>query len=447
MTRRIFFSLLCALPFVLLAYSTGPPVQVTGAAVDGGLDCSECHSNLGPANSDARGSVTITASNYTPGVPQVIAVSVAHPLQRRWGFELTARLVSDQTKETGTFSVDSIVRVRCLFGDAPCNGGQEFAEHANAPFTAVGAGFTFNVTWTPPPSAAGDVIFYAAGNAANGDGTVTGDHIYTTSKSISASLPAGNCTLTQTPSIAAVANGASFQPQIGPGAMISLFGSNFEATPTSAFGVGAADLANNAFPTRFACLAVEVNGTRVPLAFASGGQINAQAPFNLPAGSAQVRVVLNPDQPNQLASDPFSVTVQPQSPGFFLFGPGAIAATVANSATPIADPTLVPGAVAAKPGDVVTLWLTGLGQTNPPVTEGAISTAIASAQASLALTIGGIPVPAADVLYAGVSPGSISGLYQMNVRLPSGLPDGRATVALQVSGTPTPGGLSIPIQH
>lgn len=444
MKLKISFSLLCALPFVVFAYSTGPPVQRTGATVDGGLNCTVCHSNLGPANSDARGSVTIAAANYTPGVPQVITVSVAHPQQRRWGFQLIARTASDQTRQAGTFSVDSMVRVRCLFGDAPCNGGPEFAEHQNAPQTGVGAGFTFNITWTPPASAVGDVIFYAAGNAANGDGTSSGDHIYTTSKSIASN---SNCTLTQTPAIAAVANGASFLPTIGPGAMISLFGTHFESGATTPFTVSGADLVSNAFPRKFACLAVEINGTRVPLAFASDGQINAQAPYNLPAGTAQVRVLANPDQANQLASDPFTVTVQPESPGFFLFGKGAVAATVANSATPIADPAAIPGAVAAKPGDVVTLWITGLGQTNPAVSEGAVTSAIATVNAALSLTLGGVTVPAADVLYAGVSPGSISGLYQMNVRVPSSLPDGRASVALQVNGTPTPDGLSIPIQH
>ena len=84
MKNKIFFSLLCALPFVLFAYSTGPPPQHTGAAIDGGQDCTVCHSNLGPANSDSRGSVTIGASDYTPGVPQVVTVSVMHPAQRRW---------------------------------------------------------------------------------------------------------------------------------------------------------------------------------------------------------------------------------------------------------------------------------------------------------------------------------------------------------------------------
>lgn len=443
MKTKLFFSLLCALPFVLYAFSTGPPVQRTGAAVDGGLDCSVCHSNLGPANSDPRGSVTISAGNYSPGVPQVITVAVAHPLQQRWGFQLIARLASDETKQAGTFTTDSIVRVRCLSGDAPCNGGVEFAEHSNAPRTAVGAGFSFQVTWTPPATAVGDIHFYAAGNAANGDGNLTGDHIYTTFKSISSN---GGCALNLAPSISAVTNGASFQPTIGPGAMISLFGSHFEDAGKS-FGVAGSDIVNNTFPRKLGCLAVEVNGNRMPVAFASDGQINAQAPFDLPAGPAQVRVVLNPDTPNQIASDAFSATALPQAPGFFQFGAGAIAATVPNSSTPVADPNVIPGSVAAQPGAIVTLWMTGLGQTSPAVSEGSIAAGAAQTVVPVSLTIGGFAVPDSDILYAGVSPGSITGLYQVNVRLPAALPDGRASVVLQSGGATTPAGLSIPVQH
>jgi hypothetical protein len=44
--------------------------------------------------------------------------------------------------------------------------------------------------WTPPASAgAGDVTFYAAGNAANNDGDNTGDKIYSSSLTVSAGSP------------------------------------------------------------------------------------------------------------------------------------------------------------------------------------------------------------------------------------------------------------------
>ena len=441
MKRKLILSFMGAVPIALFAFSTGPPINRTGAAIDGGVNCTACHNTFAPANSDARGSVTISGASYTPGKSQVISVSVKHPDQQRWGFQLIARMASDQTKQAGTFTVDNIVRVRCVTGDAPCNGGLEYAEHVNAPRTNVGDGFTFQVTWTPPATDVGNVIFYAAGNAANGDGTPTGDRIYTTVATLTPSRP---CALTAKPVITSVQNGASFASSIGPGAMISVFGSNF-TNATTGLTAGAADFINNNYPSTLSCVAVEVNGTRVPITYASAKQINAQAPANLAAGPALVRVLLNPDLPNQVAGDTSTVTAQLFSPACFTFGTGAIAATVINSATPIADATLVPSGVTAKPGDIVTLWTTGLGPTNPAVPEGAVARGISPVTSVVSLTIGGIAVAPADILYAGLSPNSISGLYQVNVRLPAALPDGKATVALQVAGIAAQGGLTMPV--
>ncbi len=230
--KRVLLSLAGAVPVMLFAFSTGPPVKRTGAAVDGGLTCAVCHSTYGAANSDARGSVAISAANYVPGVNQVISVTVKHPEALRWGFQLIARTTADQTKQAGTFTPDDIVRVRCETTLAPCNGAIEFVEHANAPRTAAGDGYTFKVTWTPPATDVGNVILYAAGNAANGDGNLTGDRIYTTLSTIS---PVRPCTLSLKPAISAVQNAGSGAASIGPGALISLFGSGFQpATQTVA---------------------------------------------------------------------------------------------------------------------------------------------------------------------------------------------------------------------
>jgi uncharacterized protein (TIGR03437 family) len=314
----------------------------------------------------------------------------------------------------------------------------------SAPRTDVGAGFSFQVTWTPPDTDAGNVIFYAAGNAANGDGTPLGDRIYTTRKTITPNR--APCALATKPSILGVTSAASFLPVIGPGGAISIFGTGFESAGTY-LPAGGADLIDEAFPRQFSCLAVEVDGKRAPIIFTSDTQINAQAPFNIPAVLAIVRVVLNPDSANQIFSNAIAVAVQPVSPAFFSFGGGAVAASVPNSSTPVADPAVVPGAVFAKPGDIVSFWATGLGPTTPALDEGALATGVAKVQAPVALTIGGIPVPDADVMYAGLSPNSIDCLYQINARVPDGVPDGKATIVLQAAGIRTQDGLSLAVKR
>jgi hypothetical protein len=66
----------------------------------------------------------------------------------------------------------------------------QFIEHTLAgtrPGTTGSATFEFD--WTPPATNSGNVVLYAAGNAANGDGNVTGDHIYNASVELSVSTP------------------------------------------------------------------------------------------------------------------------------------------------------------------------------------------------------------------------------------------------------------------
>ena len=439
-TSRILTSLSALVPAMLFAYSTGPVTKRTGAAVDGGQNCTACHRTFAPANSDLRGSVVISAQPYTPGVKQTITVSVNHPVQKRWGFQLIARLGSDETQQAGTFATNDLVRVRCTdTQDAPCNGAIEFAEHNNAPVTAVGAGFTFQIEWTPPSTNVGEIHFYAAGNAADANATFTNDYIYTTKLFIPA---AGSCSLSGTPSISGVVNSASFSNSISAGSLISIFGSGFNLAGTHAVPA----VANKSFPKAAACAAVEVNGTRVPLIFAGEGQINAQAPANLTAGPATVRVILNPDTDKQSASDPATVTAASVAPAFFTFGDGAVAASAPAGAA-VGDATKIAGAVAAKSGDMVTFWLTGCGPTTPAVPEGTVVDGQAKVNGTVSVTIGGVAVPATDIAYAGLSPQSISGLYQMNVRIPAGLPDGNAAVVAQVNGASTQSGLTIPIKN
>ena len=259
-TRNVVMALGFGGPALLLGFSTGPVIQRTGATVDGGLNCTACHRTYAPANSDPRGSVVISTGPYAPGVKQTVMVTVSHPLQKRWGFQLIARLASDETQQAGTFAVDDIVRVRCTnTADAPCSGAVEYAEHKDAPFTAVGAGYTFMVTWTPPATNVGDVHFYAAGNAANGDGSFNGDYVYTTKLFIP---PAGTCNISAKPVVTGIVNAASYTPSCGPGTLLSIFGSGFNLPGTHATP-DATTLASG-FPKQLACVAVEVNGTRSP---------------------------------------------------------------------------------------------------------------------------------------------------------------------------------------
>ena len=181
---------------ILHAYSAGPSPRYSGAPSDNLGSCTSCHQGQ-PLNS-GQGSVKILLPNgnsYSPGVKQHIMVQVSDPQQRRWGFQMSARLKSNQvTGQAGDFSAtDGSTQVICdNSGPKPCPADAlvQFIEHTAAGTRpGVSGGVTFEFDWTPPAQDAGNIVFYVAANAANGDGNLTGDHIYTASLELTPSSP------------------------------------------------------------------------------------------------------------------------------------------------------------------------------------------------------------------------------------------------------------------
>jgi uncharacterized protein (TIGR03437 family) len=101
---------------------------------------------------------------------------------------------------------------------------------------------------------------------------------------------------------------------------------------------------------------------------------------------------------------------------------------------------LVPGVVftPAKPGNILSLFATALGATNPFFAPGELPGVAAQVTAAFSVSVGGITLAASDVLYVGVTQNA--GLYQVNLRIPDAVPDGDQQVVLTVGGVPTPTG-------
>jgi len=180
----------------LQAYSTGPDPRYSGAPGDNAGACTSCH--RGQALNSGPGSVKLllpSGNSYAPGVTQHMMVQVSDPQQRRWGFQMSARLKSNQASgQAGDFNpTDGFTQVICDNSSpkpCPANASVEFIEHTSAGTrTGTTNGVTFEFDWTPPATDSGNIVFYVAANAANGDGNLTGDHIYTASLEITASNP------------------------------------------------------------------------------------------------------------------------------------------------------------------------------------------------------------------------------------------------------------------
>ncbi len=443
-----------AVPAVLMAFSSGPPLKRTGAAVDGGLNCSACH--RGTAVNSGPGKVTIEASSYYPGRMHTIRVKVEDTTAQRWGFQLTARLKSDETKTAGVFLPGPDIRVRCdpdgrdvpAGSNTGCGGALEFVEHTR-PGTAAGTtgSHTFEVQWLAPGNSAGDVVFYAAGNAANNNNANTGDHIYTTELQISSEgcedRPSDPPTITQ------VSDAAGGTPAISTEQMISIYGGPFAANDNDKYGTKRGDLREGKVPTELACVAVEVAGKRVPVFYVQRNQINAQAPIMFGSGPVDVKVIINPseDSTKRVESNTFQVNQQTYSPALFTFDGKTVAALDAtNNYSIVANPSVVPTGVPAKPGDILVLYGTGFGFTEPIYQPGEFSEGIVPTKGHVTVTIGGVTLSDDQVLYAGLS-SEAPGFYQFNIRLPESVADGDVPIKMSVGGFDTQAGTTIPIQR
>jgi uncharacterized protein (TIGR03437 family) len=460
MRRTLLLTLLFAGPVAVLAESAMPSIGYTGAPTDhNGQDCSTCHNSFGGANTDSRGSVTADITSYNPGVQQTIHLMVQHPLAQRWGFQITIRSVSDETQSAGDFSPGNSVQVvgddGSRFGSAPpCNGMKEFSEHMNAPRSSSSSTpFEFDVLWTPPTSEVGDLHVYIAAVAADGDSTAANDRVYTLTRTISAT---GGCSITRRPTLTTAINAGSYQAPFSSKAMVAIKGLGFQTGSRTRI-VGQGDIANNSFPTTLSCVSVQVTGPGIPqpvllpISYVQTDQINAQMPAFSGTGPVMLTVIINPGKPNELRSDVATLNaLQPFAPAFFVFGTStSIAAEVAGTSTIIASPSVVQGARPAHPGEIVSLFGTGFGDTNPSVPAGQLDAGISSLTNPISVNIGGVTLSSSDVLYAGLSPQSISGLYQINVRIPvsAGAGDIPVTITIGGPGGPqTQSGATIPVQ-
>lgn len=172
------------------ASSTGPSASHTGAP--GEASCVACH-NTNPLNTGG-GAVTISGLplNYKPGQQIPLTVTTAREGGVIFGFQVTA--LDGRNLQTGTFTVPSQTPAQMQIVTGIVGGNQrKYIEHTGEgviPTQLDTKSWTFN--WTAPSSRVGKITFYAAGNAANSDGTNGGDYIYTSSASTLAGTSLSN---------------------------------------------------------------------------------------------------------------------------------------------------------------------------------------------------------------------------------------------------------------
>ncbi len=208
-----------------------------------------------------------------------------------------------------------------------------------------------------------------------------------------------------------IVNGASFArgEALAPGSIVSVFGRNLASGQNFASRLP--------LDVTLGGATLNVGGVDVPLFFSSDGQINAQLPFELTPNSRPHAVVRVRRDALEAITVPETITIAAARPGIFTVnqqgtGQGAILDLQGR---------LVDSTAPAAVGDVVQVFSTGLGATQPAVRSGQAAPGVEP----LARVV--VPVEArvggrtARVLFAGLAPGFV-GLYQVNVEIPEGTP-------------------------
>jgi uncharacterized protein (TIGR03437 family) len=209
-----------------------------------------------------------------------------------------------------------------------------------------------------------------------------------------------------------VLNGASFKPQVSPGALATIFGSNF-------IGTGETGTAAVPLPPSFAGVSVSVNGKPAAILFIDTDQINFQIPWDTAPGSATITV-----STSGLQTAAEKVSVLTAAPGLFFQGSHAIVQNFDYSLNSSSNP--------AQDGALIIAYLTGAGAVSPPVADGAPapSSPLSKVTSSVTATIDS---QTAQVKFAGLAPNFV-GLWQVDVIVPAGLAQGEYPLVISVDG-------------
>jgi uncharacterized protein (TIGR03437 family) len=235
------------------------------------------------------------------------------------------------------------------------------------------------------------------------------------------SVDIGACTYLA-PSIgplASVQNAASLaRTAAAPGQIVAIFGSGLG--PQTGVGL---NLDSSGFvDTILAGTRVVFDGTPAPMIYSSDNQVMAVVPYSV-AGQTSTHVQV---QYNGTVCPGVDIDVADSAPGIFTIdSSGSGQGAILNQ-----DFSLNSAANPASRGSIIVIYATGQGQTNPNGIDGLVIADVLPAPVlQVTVTIAG---RTADILYAGAVSGLVSGILQVDARVPQGIPAGNVPVVVKV---------------
>jgi uncharacterized protein (TIGR03437 family) len=197
-----------------------------------------------------------------------------------------------------------------------------------------------------------------------------------------------------------------------PGSLLTIFGSNLSFNTA---GLTADNTAGSRLPFFLGNISVVIDNVAAPLLYVSPTQINVMVPPNEIAGNVTLQVVRQ-----SVAGPMVTITLVAAAPALFVSSDHYALAQDYN-----AKYALATAAAPAQPGDLLVLYATGLGGTQPLPAVGQIPQFAGFvngfASGALQVFLNGKALDPKTIPYAGLTPG-FAGLYQINFYLPGDCP-------------------------
>jgi len=407
--------------------------------------------NFATTVSTADGGAWLTAtplSGTTPGTVQVGVNATAAGNLAAGAYSGTVTIVS--TGATGSpisIPVTFTVVSQQTFSATPTSLSFSYTIGLTAPPSQtfqLSSGGTYPFTVSTPSSAGWLQVSPASGStpatltvSVNTQGVAAGN--YTATITINSPYsPAGaaasvtvNFTVLQiTVKPVSITNAASYAAGVvSPGENIVIWGTSI-GPPNLTYGAliaGGGALSTSAGNTR-----VLFDGVAAPMVYALATQTSVMVPYEV-AGRPTTSVVV---EYQGVQSAPLVYSVQAAVPGIYTqnlqgTGPGAILNQDGITVNG-------PGTMAAK-GSVVSIYMTGEGQTSPAGATGAIAPVNVPApwkqpHLKATATVAGSQ---ATVQYYGSAPGLVSGVMQVNVQIPANAPSGALPIVITLTDPAT----------
>ncbi len=158
----------------------GAPIGKTGSPGDGS-NCTGCHSGVATTSAGLITS-NVPVTGYIPGNTYTITATIAVAGINKYGFEISPQGTTATQK--GTLVVTNATETKLVGTTA------KYITHKSTGTAGTGSK-TWTFDWIAPAAGSGNAILYGAFNAANGNGTNSGDQIFLSSLLIQENLSTG----------------------------------------------------------------------------------------------------------------------------------------------------------------------------------------------------------------------------------------------------------------